>query len=120
MPTQFLLNKGTLWLGLLGGPVAWAFQLLAVYALASWACTLGPDSFPLHLFTAACFLAAVSSGVLAWAIWRTVGGLPSAKDETVTGRNRTLSLLGVMNGTLFSLVIFAQWIAVVALDPCPR
>jgi hypothetical protein len=46
-----------------------------------------------------------------------MGGWPESPDELGLGRTRLLAVLGMMSGTLFALVILAQWIAVMVL-PC--
>jgi hypothetical protein len=105
-----------LWAGLLAGPVAWAVQLQAVYALAAWACDGGP-AWPLHLASLACLLAAGGGAALSWRDWKAVGGWPGASEAAAVGRTRLLTVLGMMTGVLFALVILAQWIAVIVL-PC--
>jgi hypothetical protein len=105
-----------LWVGLLAGPVAWAVQLVAVYATSAWVCDGGP-AWLLHLASLACLLAAAGGAFLGWRDWRKVGGWPGGADELDLGRTRLMAVLGMMTGTLFSLVIFAQWLAVMIL-PC--
>lgn len=107
------------WLGLMSPPVAWAVQMLTVYTLAPWSCAHGP-LLPLHVVSALSLLIAASGSLLAWRSWRAVGGWPSSADEATLGRTRLMTLLGAMTGTLFSLVISAQWLAVFLLEPCPR
>src|SRR4051794_34436896 len=108
-----------LWLGLLGGPVAWGAQLQVVYALAPWACEGGPPA-TLHLLTAACLCGSLGGGWVAWNNWKSAGGWPSATDAPPLGRARLMAALGLMTASLFSVVIVAQWLAVLMLDPCPR
>lgn len=105
-----------LWVGLLAGPVAWAVQLQVVYAMAAWACDGGPG-WPLHLASLFCLLAAAGGVYLSWRDWRTVGGWPGASEEVALGRTRLMAVLGMMSGTLFAIVILAQWVAVMIL-PC--
>ena len=107
---------GLLWLGLLAGPVAWAVQLLAVFSMAAWVCDGGPAWLP-HLASFLCLLAAAAGAYLGWRDWRRVGGWPESSDAVDLGRTRLMVVLGLMSGTLFSLVILAQWIAVMVL-PC--
>jgi hypothetical protein len=111
-------DTGQLWVGLLAGPVAWAVQLQAVYALAAWAGD-GGSLLPLHLVSLVCLLGAVAGWRLAWRSWRAVGGWPSGGDEVAAGRTRLMSVLGLMTGTLFSLLIVAHWVAVAMLPPHP-
>lgn len=108
-----------LWAGVLAGPLAWAVQLQAVYALAAPACGTG-RLWPLHLTAAACLLVAAGGGWAAWRAWRAVGGWPDPSDDPATGRTRLMAVLGMMTGVLFSLAIVAQWLAVFTLPPCPH
>ena len=57
MTTARTADARLLWVGLLAGPVAWAVQLQAAYAMAAWACDGGP-AWPLHLTSLVCLLAA--------------------------------------------------------------
>ncbi len=107
-----------LWAGLLAGPVAWFVQLVGVYALATWACR-GGSMVVLHLASLACVLVGVGGVLLAWRHWMRVRGWPSDWDEGVVARIRLLSMLGMLGGSLFSLVMVAQWTAVALLSPCP-
>lgn len=108
-----------LWAGLLAGPVAWLVQLQAVYALAQQVC-LGLGAWTLHAATLACLLPALGGCGLAWSGWGAAGRhWPSDADEGKLARVRFLSVLGLLTGALFSLLILAQWIAVWLLDPCP-
>ncbi len=108
------LDKRHEWFGLLTGPVAWSVQLTLAYALSSWTCD-GDTLAPLHVASLLCLAAAAAGGVAAWRWWRSLGGWPSDHDEAAAGRTRLMLLLGVMTGTLFSLVIVAQWLAAVVL-----
>lgn len=103
-----------LWAGLLAGPVAWAVHLQGVFALSAWA-TERDRPGALHAVGAACVLATLGGGLLAWRAWRTVGGWPSGTEAADTARVRYLAVLGVMTAALFALVIAAQWAAVVVL-----
>jgi hypothetical protein len=108
------IGKRREWLGLLAGPVAWSVQLVLVYALSSWTCD-GDTLAPLHVASAVCLLVAVAGGYFACRWWRSLGGWPSDHDEAAAGSSRTMLVLGVMTGTLFSFVIIAQWLAAVVL-----
>lgn len=116
MATATRVDTRVLWAGVLAGPVAWAVQLVAVYAMAAWRCDGGP-AWPLHLGSLACLVVAAGGATLAWRDWRAVGGWPGASEEVAVGRTRLMSVVGVMTGSLFVLVIFAQWLAVIVL-PC--
>lgn len=108
-----------LWAGLLLAPAAWIVELELVYMMANWAC-LGLPLFSLHIAAGTCLLISLWGLVIAGRNWRASGSrLPSDEQDPVTARVRFMSVLGVMTGALFSLLIVAQWLAVVFLDPCP-
>lgn len=109
-----LTDTRVLWPALMAGPVAWTVQLQWVYALSAWA-TERDNPVLLHVISALCLLATVAGGLVAYRAWRTVGGLPSGTEDPDTARIRYLGVLGMMTGTLFTCVIVAQWIAVMAL-----
>src|SRR4051812_8930910 len=104
-----------LWVGLLGGPVAWFVQLNLGYALSWWACGFGRPLLPAHLATAACLAGAVVSGVIAARYWRAVRGWPSGSEAGALGRTRVMAVVGVMTGALFSVAIVAEWCAILLL-----
>lgn len=104
------------WTGFVGGPVAWALQLQAVYAFTPF---VSEDRIILHVICFACLLLAVGSLLVAWRNWRGVGGWPSGSDEGVTARVRLMSVVGLMTGTFFVFVIVALWLAVLMLQPRP-
>ena len=67
-----------------------------------------------------CLGAVVLAGAAARVNWGYAGRAnPSDTDHGPEVQVAFLSLLGLMTASLFGLVIIAQWIAVIALDPCP-
>ena len=105
-----------LWIGLLGGPVAWALQLQGVYTFTPF---VGEDRLPLHLISLVCLLLSFVGLWVAWQNWRAVGGWPSGSDEGVSARIRLMSVVGLLTGTFFTFVILALWSAVMFLEPRP-
>jgi hypothetical protein len=109
----------TLWAGCLAGPIAWFLQLEAVYALASGYCG-GKGRLGLHLVSLVCLLLAAGGSWASWKGWGTVGhAWPSESEGGTAGRARFMGALGLMSCLFCALVILAQWIAIVVLDPCP-
>ena len=107
-----------LWLGFLAAPVAWALQLQTTYALVPKACddhTLAP----LHVSSAVFLAVAVAGLWIAWRNWQLVGqGWPSAEEGGSASRARFMAVLGMLSSSLFVLLIVAQWIPVLFIDPC--
>ena len=113
------ISKTWLWSGFFSGPAAWLVHLQLVYLMAQWAC-LGLPFISLHVASAVLLVIAMGGLFVAWRNWRAVGlHMPADQGEPVFGRIQFMSALGVMTGALFSLLITAQWIAVIFLDPCP-
>src|SRR4051794_816891 len=107
------------WAAALAGPIAWFMDLEIIYALATHACTVG-SRLSLHLATIGCLGAVVLAGATARVNWGYAGRRnPSDTDHGPEVQIAFLSLLGLMTASLFGVVIIAQWIAVITLDPCP-
>src|SRR4051794_26633719 len=107
-----------LWFGGLGGPLAWFVPQQALYVL-NFGVATPENRLPLHVASAVALLTALAAVAVSRANWRAVGGWPADADEGRPARLRFLSVLGMLAGSLFALVIVAQWIAVVMLDPYP-
>ena len=97
-----------LWFGFLGGAVAWAVQLLAVYALAKWSCRVGMGG-P-HVVSALCLIVALLG-------WRQ--SVRDRKGPDGVAPDHFMGEVGYMSGAFFTLAIIAGWIAVFWLNPCP-
>jgi hypothetical protein len=109
-----------LWAGFVLGPVAWALHLQLVYAASQQACEGNLEVTSLHVMSALCLAAAIVGVLLTIWLWRHERfTAPSQFDGEYVARRRFMSVEGLMTGTLFSLVIIAQWIAVFYLSPCP-
>jgi hypothetical protein len=101
-----------LWTGMLAPPIAWLIQFQILYSNVLPSC-VSNTKVGLFSTTAICFLIALASGALAW---RELRRNP-APDELVKSR-RFMSYVGLMTSGLFALVIIAQTIAVIVVDPC--
>jgi hypothetical protein len=109
-----------LWFAVLGGPIAWAAHLQVVYSFSQQACEGDVPIALLHVLSVACLALCLASGIVAVFQWRQSGrGWPSETDEGFDARRRFMSAEGMLSGALFTLVIIAQWLAVVFLSPCP-
>jgi hypothetical protein len=99
----------TLWATLLAPPLAWLMSFLINYALASRICGTGREAI-LHL-TALC---ALLVSVTALALARHAGRRTSQNETTL----QFLATSAVVLGALSSLMILAQWLTIVLVDPC--
>ena len=119
-------GSALLWVAVLGGPIAWAGQLLVNYSLEEWfACApatteeglvLGATvtGFALAVTLALAILATVS-GVVAVSCLRRIR--TEAEDDT-SQRARWMAVAGVMNSVLYLLLIVASFGPPLFLDVC--
>jgi hypothetical protein len=111
-------RKLALWVGVLGGPVAWAMHLLTVYALVPWICRTHRSMAAAHVVTVVLLCVASAAGLLAWRNWRAVGGAGPTNRGDPDARSRFLALLGMGTGALFTLIIAGAWVYVFTINPC--
>jgi hypothetical protein len=108
-----------LWLAFFMPPVVWAFHLQFVYAAAQQVCNDNLTLTSLHAFSAACTIVALIALFLAvWQLLSTGGRFPSDERGDVLARRRFLAAEALLSGLLFSIVIVAQWLALLYLSPC--
>jgi hypothetical protein len=106
-----------LWTGIFAGPVAWAFDLMASYAVVHRVCHTGNGGV-LALIPIASLAVVIGAGALSWiALTRTAG------DRFIDGgsprqRARFMAILGLASSGLFALQILAGAIPPWVLDAC--
>jgi hypothetical protein len=111
------LSPLPLWIGILAGPVAFAVDLTASYALVQWVCASRQFSL-LHLIT---LLAVVVVTAGAWTSWL---GLRHAREGVPDDggrprqRARFMSVLGLASSAFFLLAILANEVPRWVLDAC--
>jgi hypothetical protein len=106
-----------LWTGILAGPLAWALDLEASYAIVKWTCS-SRDEVILHAITPAALLM-----VALGAIVSSLALLHTSEDVATDGghprqRARFMALLGLTSCALFALTIVAGAIPRWVLDAC--
>jgi hypothetical protein len=119
-PTRFARWRGllSLTLGVVLGPVVALANQQATYAVDSWAC--GHDNrASLHIAPALCLIVVSALAWSAYGNWRAVGARDDEHSD-IGARTRFLALLGLTISAFSGFVILAQWLAVVAFDPCVR
>jgi hypothetical protein len=110
-----LFNPFLLWLGILGGPLAFALVRLAGIVLLTGPCTHPAGSTTLFglsssqqlmaAITIVCALIAGASGILSWHIWRRTG---RREEEQISGSIRAVpfwALGGVFLSSVFFIII---------------
>ena len=107
------LPPGTapMWAGVIAAPAAWFVAMQTIYTLTPNACQ---GRKPLLVVTDVVFLAATIA--MAFVCWRYRSAHAAAEERH--DRIRFLGSLGVLTCIMTSLVIIAQGIASIMLDPC--
>jgi hypothetical protein len=106
-----------LWVGILAGPIAWAFDLTASYAVVKWVCqTRGYGVLPL-ITIASLALVAGAAAISGSALMRTTNDVPTDGGRP-RQRARFMAVLGLASCALFALQIVAGAIPHWVLDAC--
>ena len=106
-----------LWFAMLAGPAAWMLGLNLDYALVRVACARH-TTLPLHGVTLATLALAAAGGWVAWREWRRVGGGWPGEAWGPEARSRFMAVMGMLAAAFFGLVIVAQWVSKLFLNPC--
>ncbi len=106
-----------LWTGLLAGPVAWVIHLFASYLLVPVSCDHA-TKLPLYLVTLLTAAVSAAAGVWALASWRQSGVGDATQIGGTGGRSGFLALVGVLISGLFTVLIMAEGVPNLFLNPC--
>jgi hypothetical protein len=133
-PHRHSIGLAGLGFGLCGGPLAWAVQLNANYALASHACfpataprALPPPSWAgvngiMLVINIVALLISLAALFVAWRAWRVTreehrGGSAHLL-EVGEGRSRFLAACGAMAGAGFFVATIVNTVALIWVPPC--
>jgi hypothetical protein len=106
-----------LWTGILAGPIVWAFDLLASYALVKWVCHTNNYGV-LKGITIVSLAIVIAAAALSWIVLaRTRQDVPSDGGRP-RQRARFMAILGLASCALFALQIVAGAIPHWVLDAC--
>jgi hypothetical protein len=109
------LSPLALWSGILAGPIAWAIDLEASYALVHWTCFTRRIDVLHAISVGALLLTALGAGI-SWIAWQHARALPADDDEIA--RARFMAMLGMWTALLFAGTIVAAAIPRWVLDAC--
>jgi hypothetical protein len=104
-------------MGFLLAPFAFLLNLQISYMLVPWACSSG-QIFWLHIAAFGSLLLAALGALTAWRNWQKAGREWQSEGGNATARSRFMGIVGLLMSGLFSLIILAQWIANLIIDPC--
>ena len=100
-------------------PLVFLTLLSVAYALVPWACE-NQARAPLHVVSAVGLLLAALGVWAAWREWRALGfKRPDDKAEK-TSWLRLLSVVGLMQASIFTLAIAVLWLTQFVIPPCVR
>ena len=106
-----------LWTSMLLGPIAWFLNFQIIYGFAAVACKTGK----LRMFVSCGItLAIVLAGVIlsVWLVMVSRKREPDELTDQLQNRAHFMAVVGLLTNLLFMLVIIAQVIASMMLDPC--
>ena len=106
-----------LWSGILAGPVAWALDLGASYALVKWVCQTSRYEV-LSAITVAALVLVCGGAVVSWAAFKRTSGDVPTDGGRPRQRARFMAMLGLTLCALFALQILAGAIPHRVLDAC--
>lgn len=105
------------WYGLFAGPLAWTIHLMAAYALVPWVCDNG-HGWILYLISFLSLSIAATGGLAAWQNFKQSGRRWPGEEGDVGTRSLFMATMGIILGSLFSVVIIAQSIPIFMMNPC--
>jgi hypothetical protein len=111
------LSPLPLWTGILAGPIAFAFNLTATFALVKWTCA-EDRPLVLHLISFAAVLIVLGGAWISWMALEHSSGAIETDEGTPEARARFMALFGLASSAFFLLATvanaFPQWV----LDAC--
>jgi hypothetical protein len=108
-----------LWLGVLAPPTLFLVSLTVAYSVIPFAC-LARSPLALHLTSLAFLIATLLPGVLAWREWQRAGREWPDTEYGPLPSARFMGALGAMGSAFFSLLVIAQWAAMLIVPYCRR
>lgn len=106
-------------LGVLLGPVIALTNQELIYAADTWTCGHGYRG-TMHLIPLLCLVVTIATAITAFRDWRAAGSGVEDEAATIASRTRFLAIMGIGISVFCSLVVIAQWAAIVVFDPCMR
>ena len=108
-----------LWVGMLLPPLVWAAQMQTIYLTSEWACYAKDYSWN-HAVSIASLVLSVVGIWVAYSEWKAAGGGTEDENSDQDTRRRFMAILGMLLGSLFTALIFAQWLPTAMGVPCSK
>jgi len=108
-----------LWIGMLLPPAAWAVQLQTLWLTSEYGCKTS-DFFWNHVVSIIALAVSIVGGLVAVREWRSAGAETNDDDATRKSRRLFMAMIGIMTGSLFTIVIFALWLPTLMGVPCEK
>jgi len=106
-----------LWTGILAGPIVWACDLTASYAVVKWVCHRNGYAV-LMVISLVSLSFVVAAAALSWAALRQTAGDNPTDGGRPRQRARFMAVLGLASCGLFALQILAGTVPHWVLDAC--
>jgi hypothetical protein len=103
--------------GFLAGPIAWAVQLNGIYIATPYLCG-SPWTPIMYVFTALALLLTGAGLLVSWRSFEQAGRHLSTGGAAPLGRTRMMAIGGLAVNGFFLIVVIAQALPTVMLDPC--
>ena len=111
------MTLAALWLGIVGGPIAWLLYLQLSYMLAPRACQAG-DKTALAVVAVVALATTIAITIVSWRAWHASGADYDTGEGTVLGRSRFMALSGLGISALIILLVIASFIPIFVLGAC--
>jgi len=113
------VSRPLLWVGLLGGAVAWVVHLIGAWVIAEFGCVLAPAGQVMTgLSTVALLVLLLSAVCLAGSLvatglgWKGMRRLRHQRGDDASGPEWFMAVAGVLTSGLFAVVIIVQTVPI--------
>jgi len=106
-----------LWTLIVAGPIIVAIEMQSNFVLVRQACS-AQRNVALYAVIIVAILLTIATVLVAISLWRRAGTAWPTEAVDLANRIRFIAALGILSSAMSFLVILAQGIATVLLDPC--
>jgi hypothetical protein len=105
------------WVGIFLAPAVFFAHLQTSYLLVPWACASNGGVW-IKVVGALAMLLTALGAVVAWRVWERTGRTEPGNDGGALPRTRFVAVVGLGASVMFTLLLFAQWVAGFFISPC--